>query len=463
MDRGDILSGAAFTAVLRSAIVFLVILITVGWATLAYIENNLMAQFRLEVRERWELLVADHQAEGLDHVIDTIRHVRPLYSSGALALSVFNKGKYLAGNVKTRPPGNGIGTGPLDSVVPPPKGVTNDFVYYGGELNGYWLVVGQRLDLLQRTRAAFVRTLALTGFTVVLSMLAFGYFLSRQSLLRLRDIEATLERASEGDITARIPENGGTTQIDRLAREMNRHLDRSSQLMTTTRNTAAAVAHDLKTPLGRAYLALGRAQDQVEAGADAGDALLDAQDELERMRGIFDTYLQLSRIEGTTDTATFQNIRLGALVLDLAETYTLVAEDAGQRLSTHVAETDADEIFGDPQMLQQLISNLLHNAINYGPQGNEITLELVLKADGIGLVVADRGPGIPEAERDAVFQPFHRLDRSRSKPGSGLGLALARAIVERHGGTIVLRDNDPGLRVEIDFPALACAGHSHNT
>ena len=77
MDRGDILSGAAFTAVLRSAIVFLVILITVGWATLAYIENNLMAQFRLEVRERWELLAADHQAEGLDSVINTISSCAP--------------------------------------------------------------------------------------------------------------------------------------------------------------------------------------------------------------------------------------------------------------------------------------------------------------------------------------------------------------------------------------------------
>lgn len=459
MDRGEVLSGAAFTAVLRSSIVFLFILISVGWAALTYVEHTLLEEIRNDVRERWDILAADHQAEGADHVISAIQHVASLEESGTRALAIFDETRHLAGNLTTRPPGSGFQVGTLEYMPPPQPGASTESIYYSNEVDGRWLVVGQRLDVLKRTREAFVRTLALTGFIVVLSMIAFGYFLSRQSLLRLREIEAALARASEGDVSARIPENGGTTQIDRLAREMNLHLDRSSRLMTTTRNTAAAVAHDLKSPLGRAYLALGRAQDKVEEGADPMDALLDAQDELERMRGIFDTYLQLSRIEGGTDNATFKTVKLSDLVSDLAETYAMVAEDAGQILVLHLDDADPCEIHGDTQMLQQLIVNLLQNAVNYGPEGNEICLELTRHEDRVILVVADKGPGIPETDRDAVFQPFYRLDPSRTKSGSGLGLALVRVIAERHGGTIALHDNHPGLRVEIAFPAL---GEQHD-
>ena len=454
MDRGDVLSGAAFTAVLRSAIVFLLILVAVGWAALTYVQNNLQTEIREDVKEHWDILAADHQTEGADSVVETIRHVRPLYVSGVRALAIFDEGRRLAGNVITQPPGEGFQRGPLDHEAPLSPAASNEFIYYGGALGGRWLVVGQRLDILQHAREAIVRTLALTGFIVVLSMLALGYFLSRRSLSRLREIEAALERTSEGDTRARIPENGGDTQIDRMAREMNRHLDRSSRLMTTTRNTAAAVAHDLKSPLGRAYLALGRAQDQLTVGADPSDALFDAQDELEQMRGVFDAYLQLSLIEAGTDNARFERVGMSALVRDLAETYSLVAEDAGQSLVTHVDDADDYEISGNPQMLHRLVVNLLQNAVNYGPNGNRICMELTRQSGDVALVVTDHGPGIPETARDAVFQPFYRLDPSRTKPGSGLGLALVRAIVERHSGTIALHDNDPGLRVEMRFPSL---------
>ena len=104
-------------------------------------------------------------------------------------------------------------------------------------------------------------------------------------------------------------------------------------------------------------------------------------------------------------------------------------------------------------MLLQMIVNLLQNAVTHGGPGNRIELRLD-RADGqVRLSVTDSGPGIPPAARDAVFEPFRRLDPSRSRPGSGLGLALVRAIAERHGAAITLGDNDPGLRVEVVFPA----------
>ncbi len=455
MDRGDVLSGAAFTAVLRSAIAFLVVLIAVGWAALSYVERTLVAESSADVREQWEILAADHATEGTDDTVVTIRHMRPLYTSGRRAVAIFDTDDtHLAGNVLTRPAGQGIQLGPLDHALPPPDGTANHFVYYSGDLDGRTLIVGQRLDLLHHTQSLILRTLAIAGFAIVLFMLTLGYFLSRRSLLRLREIETTLEKAAQGDIAARIPANDSNTQIDRVAREVNQHLDRLSRLMTTTRDTAAAVAHDLRSPLGRAYLSLGRALDRLDADEDPRTEIEDTQGELAQMRAMFDTYLQLARIESGTDVARVQAVDLGALLDDLAETYALVAEDAGQSLDYLRDRNARYEIEGDSAMLQQMIVNLLQNAVTHGGAGNRIALRLDREGGQVRLCVSDTGPGIPEAAREAVFEPFRRLDPSRSKPGSGLGLALVRAIAERHGATIRLSDNAPGLRVEIAFPAI---------
>ena len=108
-------------------------------------------------------------------------------------------------------------------------------------------------------------------------------------------------------------------------------------------------------------------------------------------------------------------------------------------------------------MVQQMVVNLLQNAVNYGGGGNEIRLQLTRDGARVRLIVSDNGPGIPEAAREAVFEPFHRLDPSRSKPGSGLGLALVRAIADRQGARITLADNAPGLRVTVEFAAAGAA------
>ena len=190
----------------------------------------------------------------------------------------------------------------------------------------------------------------------------------------------------------------------------------------------------------------------MDVGQDPRADIEDTQDELQRMGVIFDTFMRLAQIEAGVYGGPLAKVDLRALVDDLAETYHLVAEDHDQTL---VYDRDAGgdvSVVGDAAMLQQLLVNLLENALNHGGAGNEIQLSLDRKADRVHLTVADRGPGIPEAARDAVFEPFHRLDPSRRKPGSGLGLTLVRAIAERHGADVTLADNNPGLRVSVVFP-----------
>ncbi|MBL3701068.1 hypothetical protein GI582_00005, partial [Sulfitobacter sp. BDSS02] len=130
------------------------------------------------------------------------------------------------------------------------------------------------------------------------------------------------------------------------------------------------------------------------------------------------------------------------------------ATPEGQSLSFDVEQGQHYVIKGNVQMLQQMLVNLIQNAVTHGPIGNVISVTLN-RSDGIiRLAVADKGPGIPEVQRESVFEPFLRLDLSRSKPGSGLGLALVRAIVEKHSGTVMLGNNHPGLIVLVTLPSL---------
>ena len=456
MDRGNILSGAAFTAVLQSAVVFLVMLITVGFLTSSYVERNMTDELREDIQTRWSLFAADYRDEGIEPLTELIDSATSFSAQGRRAIGLFNAdGKSVAGNILARPEANGWQHGALD-LVPganqtPADGHDIDYFYRSDPVADYTLVVGQRLDRMFLTDRTVFRTLSITGFIVILTMLGAGYLLSRKSLHKLEDLEKALERVSDGDMSARVAVSPHNDQIDRIAGRMNTHLDSLSRLMSSTRGTAAAVAHDLKSPLARAYLGLGRALAQVDAGKDPRAEIEDTQTELEQMSAIFDAFLRLARIESRADGVQFAKVDLRALVDDLADTYQLVAEDDGQTLVYDRAAGDRFAVVGDTAMLQQMLVNLLENALTYGGEGNEIRLSLDRDADRVRLTVADRGPGIPEAARAAVFEPFHRLDPSRRRPGSGLGLALVRAIVERHEADITLADNNPGLRVSVTF------------
>ena len=456
MDRGSVLSGAAFTAVLMSAVTFLVVLITVGVLTNGYVERSLVADLREEVDARWNLFDAGYREEGVGPLTELIASAVLGAGQAQRAVGLFDaKGTAVAGNILSLPAGSGWQQGPLEIAGANSRAVAgqkpDQFLYRSGPFGDHTLVVGQGMDRMARTHQAVFRTLASTGFVVVLTMLAAGYFLSRKSQHKLESLEAALARVSDGDLSARMQVSRDNDQIDRISERVNAHLETLSRAMLSTRSTAAAIAHDLKSPLARAYLGLGRALERIEAGQDPQAEIEDTQAELERMNAIFDSFMRLSRIEAGSDGARFAPVDLGALLDDLAETYQMVAEDAGQSLIFDHGSDETFVILGDMAMVQQMVVNLLQNAVTHGGPGNEIHLTLDHRGGAVRMSVCDRGPGIPEAARAAVFEPFHRLDPSRNRPGSGLGLALVRAIAERHGARVSLSDNAPGLRVDVVF------------
>jgi signal transduction histidine kinase len=112
-------------------------------------------------------------------------------------------------------------------------------------------------------------------------------------------------------------------------------------------------------------------------------------------------------------------------------------------------------MFGDRDMIQQAVANLLDNALKFAPSGSTIQLSAAVAAEGVSIVVADAGPGIPDSDRERATERFFRGEAARNTPGSGLGLALVQAVTNLHGGVLALADNHPGLRAVLRFPPVA--------
>jgi signal transduction histidine kinase len=302
---------------------------------------------------------------------------------------------------------------------------------FGLRLGSDRLIVGRGLTEVEETTellfGALIWTLSLTVFLA----LAGGLVFSRAAVRRVAVISRTTDAIVAGDMTNRIPIEGRDDELSRLAHNINRMLDRNEALMTGLRQVSDDIAHDLRTPLGRLRQKLERAYRQESTVAGCKTALVEA----------------LTETDGRKSR--FTRIDLSDLASAIVEAYEEVAKTDGHILAAQIEP--GIEIEGDRDLLSQALANLVENAIRHAPSGSDIALDLRREGKGTVLSVGDHGPGIPEAERANVLKRFYRLEQSRTSPGSGLGLALVKAIAELHDSKLSLSDNRPGLLVGLRF------------
>src|SRR5947209_3572816 len=318
---------------------------------------------------------------------------------------------------------------------------------------GYRLLVGRDISDAAAFRSE-VRTALLWAGAIALGMgLIGGTVMSRNLLRRVEQVNRTSERVMAGNLSDRIPLRGTTDEFDQLAANLNRMLDQIERLMTAMREVTDDVAHDLRTPLSRLRTRLERAlaNPDPSAGASQSEAIRAAIDEADRLLATFNALLRIAELESGARLDQTAPVDLSEVARSAAELYEPVAEEKGFALSV-VAEPGVG-ISGDWHLLSQALANLLDNALKYAG-GGQIELRVFHKDGQAILEVADRGPGIPEADRQSVLDRFVRLEPSRTTPGNGLGLSLVRAIARRHDGSVTLADNRPGLRVRLQFPRL---------
>ena len=272
----------------------------------------------------------------------------------------------------------------------------------------------------------------------------------------LADVSATAAAVSAGDLTRRVKVAGHSDEFDLLAETINDMLDRIARLMDGVRQVSNAIAHDLRTPIARARMRLEDAAINSRGEADLRQAIERAQSDLDGIVAVFQALLRIAEIEAGARRSAFARVDAAPLLTDLAELYEAAAEETGQTLVARIPP--AAVMFGDRDMIQQAVANLLDNAIKFSPPKGVIRLSAQVAQGGIEITVADDGPGIPPQDRERAAQRFFRGEAARSTPGSGLGLALVQAVAMLHGGALRLEDNAPGLRAVLHLPVGEMAG-----
>jgi len=317
--------------------------------------------------------------------------------------------------------------------------------------NGDVLVVGRDLHDVREMEQLVVRALLVGGVIALLLAVGGAALVRRQLEHRMAVIRHTALEIGAGDLSRRIPVPDADDEFTRLNRDINRMLDRIQRLMEGVRDVSNAIAHDLRTPLGRIR---NRLDDVLRPGAtteqlrEAAGTSIHGIDEL---IVIFDKLLQIAEAESATRRQCFQPVTLKDIITDVVELYDATAEANGVMIAVDVVGEPT--ALGDKDLLASATANLVDNALKYGGSA-ATTVRVGAREDGeaVSIVVQDEGPGIALEERAKVITRFYRVDRSRSLPGNGLGLAIVTAISHLHGGSLSLEDAAPGLIARIVLP-----------
>jgi len=316
--------------------------------------------------------------------------------------------------------------------------------------SGFHLLIGR--DVQARSEMRLLLTDALFWAAVIAVALGtVGAWAIRGLFgMALAEISVITGAVGAGDLTRRVRVSGRGDEFDHLAETINDMLDRIAQLMDGVRQVSNAIAHDLRTPIARARARLEDAATHATGEAGLRAALERAQADLDGITALFQGLLRIAEIEAGARRSAFAGFDAAPMLLDLADFYGALAEERDVVLEPMIAP--GIEVFGDRDMVQQAVANLLDNAIKFSPPGTSVRLSAAREAGFAEIVVSDAGPGIPPEDRGRVTERFFRGETARSTPGSGLGLALVQAVATLHGGLLRLDDAAPGLAATLILP-----------
>ena len=383
----------------------------------------------------------------LPSIIET--HLRLRRDVRAVYLLEDQNGRKIAGNIDAMTPV----TGPM-FLSHNFDGQTLQVRAFGYNLaDGEYLLVGQDTATLRQMNALIVRAFSV-GFLVTVLLAVLGTVIVGTTVLkRLEPVTRTARAIMSGDFSQRAPVGVGDDEFDELAASMNAMLDRIEDLMRSMRQVSNDVAHDLRTPLTRLRQRLEHAKRRAVTVEELHETLDHSITQVDSILETFGALLRIAQIEAGGQTGMKSSVDISRLLAGIVDDFAPAAEDHGQRL---VAQIDPQlRAEADPELLTQMVVNLVENAIRHSPPGAQICVQATSVGGELELAVSDTGPGIPPQEREKVLRPFYRLETSRTTEGSGLGLSLVAAIAKRHHARLSLSDNAPGLRVAVLLPAAA--------
>ncbi|ESQ82230.1 hypothetical protein AEAC466_17955 [Asticcacaulis sp. AC466] len=316
--------------------------------------------------------------------------------------------------------------------------------------DGMVVLVGHDNQALESFQDTVIGSVWVAIAIVAVTCILIAMAITSLIMARVRELSATAQKVSSGDFQARARDRRGHGPFDQIARAQNMMLARIEDLITGLRIVTDSLAHDLRTPLAqtRKYI-----EDGVLSGGlqDKQNALEAALTEVDRTISTFSSLIDIARAEGGLSRNAMEAVALSPLAQGVYDLFQPLAEERAIHFNLQVT---AVHIHGHRTLLMQAVSNLVHNAIKYAPDGGQVDLEISAYGDGAQILVADNGPGIAPEERDDAVRRFTQVGVDTRPKGLGLGLAIVEAAARLHNGKLILEDNAPGLRA-----CIILAGH----
>jgi signal transduction histidine kinase len=269
--------------------------------------------------------------------------------------------------------------------------------------------------------------------TLLLGVLG-GAFFAHRATKPVREVVATARAIIDtGDFSARVPVTMDRTDLEDLARQFNRVLDKNQTLIQGMREALDNVAHDLRTPLARLR---GVAEVAMQGTADptAREALADCVEESDRVLTMLTALMDITEAESGVMRLNLETTSLSTLLGSVIDLYQLVAEEKRIAVTTNFAIPCDAAV--DAVRMRQVFANLLDNALKYTLEGGAVKLACAVEDGRVVVRITDNGMGISPAEQPRIWGRLYRGDKSRSQRGLGLGLSLVKAIVEAHHGSV---------------------------
>jgi len=427
---------------------FLVAFVAANVVAYTMVENYLYQRLDANVAERFREISSSFDRSGIAGARSMIESHGPAISNGETLYSLFDsEGRLVSGNIDLSQVGPGFTT----EIPSQHEASRRNYRFLSGTLGTYRLVIGISYDDTNTLRNVMASSLGLATAFALATGLGSAALLAIRMQRRIQSVSTAMHAVAEGELSTRLAVSPRRDEIDALAAEINTTLEKLQESVATIKRVTTDIAHDLKTPIGRLLLQLERASEEQDVPV-ARELILSALDEVKLITATFDALLRISQIEARARRTRVAPVDLRGLALDVAATYSPVFQDSGRTLVVYDNLQQPVPAPADRDLFRQMLANVFNNAIRHTPPGAEVTFSLSEASGMLLLDCADNGPGVPAAERDKVFRRFYRVDASRSTEGTGLGLSLVKAIVDFHGGSIVLRDNNPGLGVQISLP-----------
>lgn len=315
------------------------------------------------------------------------------------------------------------------------------------------LLVGQSTLNTDKIRQTILQTFWASMLLSFLMAFTGAYILTRSVIKRINVINRSAGRIMRGNISERFPFAPGGDEFDELSLNLNRMLDTIENLLKSLSQFANNIAHDLRSPLNRIISRLDAGLRDIDKKNPAHDLLKRNIHDMQNLVDTFNAILNISELEANTELRSSVLCDLQEILTSVVDFYEPYAIEKGVALHYNIREPAL--VYGEKKLLTQAFANLLDNALKFTPFGGSVTVDVERSEAGIAIIIADTGPGVPEEQREKIFEKFVRLEQSRNTKGNGLGLSMVAAVARIHGAVIELCDHNPGLVVRVVFPRKA--------